>query len=517
MNRPVFQTRWPQLPEAALCRWQAQRLRHYLRHVVLPFASYYRDQFREQGLDADAIRTLKDLQRLPFTTKADLQPTPEFPERPREFVLIPDRHVLARRPGTLVRAAWRGRARVERELSAEYRPIMLNFTAGRSAEPLPIMLTQHDVDNLQRAGLRLMEICGANPDWRMLNAFPFAPHLAFWLTHHAGAAFGAFMVSSGGGKTVGTEGNLRFLRRFHPDVLVGMPTFIYHLLHAAAEAGGHCENLKRIVLGGEKVSDGLRRKLRDLARELGAPPVDVLATYGFSEAKQAWAECPFPHDEPSAGYHLYPDLGIVEIIDPRTGEVVPSGSPGEIVFTPLDARGTVVLRYRTGDYIDGGLTYEPCPHCHRTLPRLVGKISRSSEFRSLHLDKLKGTLVDFNQLEHVLDDDPHVGAWQLELRKLHDDPHELDELILHVHRINGDDDARVADEISERFLQQTELHPNRIEFHGAEAMRRLQGVGVLLKEQQVVDHRPGANGAGGAVPGGARVAGSPDAPIGSKF
>ena len=153
--------------------------------------------------------------------------------------------------------------------------------------------------------------------------------------------------------------------------------------------------------------------------------VDVLMTYGFTEAKMAWPECPYPEEEESGGFHLYPDLGIVEIVDPKTGESVDEGCPGEIVFTPLDARGTVVLRYRTGDLIDGGLVYEPCPHCGRELPRLVGRISRTSEVKEMHLDKLKGTLIDFNELEHVLDNFDSIGAWQLELRKANDDPLEL--------------------------------------------------------------------------------------------
>jgi len=243
-------------------------------------------------------------------------------------------------------------------------------------------------------------------------------------------------------------------------------------------------------LGGEKVPDGLRLKLRELAAELGSPNVEILAVYGFTEAKTAWAECPFPDDALPSGYHLYPDLGIIEIIDPHTGELVPDGHSGEIVYTPLDARGTVVLRYRTGDFIDGGLTYEPCPHCGRSLPRLAGKISRSAEFKEMKLDKIKGTLVDFNQLEHVLDDAPHVGAWQLELRKFHDDPLELDELILHVQKRNGEDEAQVMRDLNSRFAAQTEIHPNRIVFHDAAEMRQLLGVGIQLKEQKILDHRP---------------------------
>ena len=490
MNSSRLQKHWQQLPEAEVRRLQAEKLRHYLRTVVIPFSPHYRELFREQNLEAASIRTLDDLQRLPFTKKSDLLPTPEQPEQFKRFILTPDRETLARRPATILRAVLHGRKKVEGELSAEFRPVSMFFTTGRATEPLAFLLTRRDLDNLASASRRLMEVCGAQPEYRMLNAFPFAPHLAFWFTHQAGISFGVLTVSTGGGKVLGTEGNLRLIKKLNPDVIAGVPTFIYHLLQQAIEGKVRCENLKVIALGGEKTSDGLRRKLRDMAGELGARNVNVLSIYGFTEGKLAWAECPFPHDQESGGYHLYPDLAIIEIVDPKTGRAVPSGQPGEIVFTPLDARGTVVLRYRTGDYIDGGLVYEPCPHCGRTLPRLVGRISRASEIREMHLDKLKGTLVDFNQLEHVLDDAPHIGAWQLELRKVGNDPFNLDELVLHVSKTDNTPDPQLIRELHERFYSQTEVRPNQIIFHDAGEMRGLQGVGVVMKEQKIVDHRP---------------------------
>lgn len=499
MNSNPSRSRWPQLGEAATRAMQEAKLRRYLRDVVLPFSPHYRELFRSLGLSAGDIRSVEDLRRLPFTSKADLLPTREQPARYRDFVLAPDPQELARRPRTILRALLHGRARVQHELGAEFRPILIFFTTGRSAEPLPFCLTQHDITNVAEAGRRVMEVCGARPEFRMINAFPFAPHLAFWLTHYAGTEFGVLVTSTGGGKVMGTEGNLRLMRKLSPEVIIGVPTFIYHLLHQAVEEGMRCPGLKKIVLGGEKVSDGLRQKLRALAGELGATRLDVLATYGFTEAKMAFTECPTPPDQPTSGYHLYPDLAIVEIVDPKTGEPVPAGHPGEIVLTPLDARGSVVLRYRTGDRTDGGLTYEPCPHCGRTVPRLLGNISRVSEVREMNLDKLKGTLVDFNQLEHVLDDSPHVGAWQLELRKFHDDPHEVDEIILHVQKSDDTADDELARKLCERIFNHTEIHPNRILFHDIEEMRRLQGVGVVMKEQRVVDHRPSANGSA-AIP-----------------
>ena len=480
---------WSEWPETTSQHWQSARLRDYLRERVIPFSAYYRELFARQNLNADNFKSLDDLRRLPFTSKADLVADSAHPHRSRELVLVPETSVLTRKPGTILRALWRGRAAVREEFEHEFRPIFMTSTTGRSADPVPFFYSRRDLDTLAEVGRRMFEVCGATREMRLLNIFPYAPHLAFWLTYYGGATFGVFTASTGGGKVMGTEGQLRFLRKIQPDVIIGMPTFMYHVLHLAVEEGIRCPNLRRLVLGGEKVPAGMREKLIHLARQLGSSKVDVVATYGFTEAKMAWAECPANN---ASGYHLFADLGIVEIIDPVSGEPVPAGHPGEIVFTPLDSRGTVVLRYRTGDIIDGGLIHGQCPHCGRVLPRLIGNISRRSEIRSMMLDKIKGTLVDFNELEHVLDDLPHVGAWQIEIRKQHDDPLELDEIVLHVEHPVGVSEEKLIHELDTRLAARTEIHPNRIVFHNADELRRLQGVGLQLKEQKVVDHRPSA-------------------------
>jgi len=473
MNR--LRQHWSTLDPATMQRLQAAQLRRFLREQVVPFAKYYRELFVRERLSADDFRSLDDLRRLPFTTKAELL------ERPLDFVIVPDPAILRRR--------WRAVLRGRQTLTREYRPIFLTSTTGRSAEPLPFVYSDYDLQNLTAAGHRLVAVLGAAPDWRLVNMFPYAPHLAFWQTDYAVKAFGVFTVSTGGGKVMGTDGNLRVIAKTKPQGLIGMPTFLYHLLHQAADEGRRFESLQALVLGGEKVPVGLRRKLRALAAQLGAPAVKIVGTYGFTEAKTAWGECPYPAEQASGGYHLYPDLGLFEVIDPASGEVRGPGEPGELVYTPLDARGSVVLRYRTGDVIEGGLVYEPCPHCGRRAPRLVGNISRRSEIRELRLDKVKGTLVDFNELEHVLDGCEQVGAWQLELRKRNDDPLELDELILHVQKIDGVRESDLAGQLDRRIHEAAEMRPNRIEFHSLAEMRVLQGVGRELKEQRLVDHR----------------------------
>ncbi|MEA3188720.1 MAG: phenylacetate-CoA ligase [Chthoniobacter sp.] len=485
MNPP----NWQSLSKPALEQAQAEKLRRYLDRVVVPFSPHYGQLFKSKRLAASVIRSLDDLRRIPFTAKEDLL------DDPKKFVLAPDQKVLRRRPATIASALLHGRAAITEKFEREFRPLMLTSTTGRSSDPIPFIYTQQDIDNLSLAGDRVMRICGARPDMRMINMFPFAPHLAFWATHYAGTAFGVFVLSSGGGKTLGTEGNLRLIKKIKPDVLIGMPTFIYHVLRIASDEKVQCPQLKKIVLGGEKVPAGMRRKLRALAAGLGAPEIDVLPSYGFTEAKMAWPQC--PAGDAQSGYHLNPDLGIFEVVDPTTGEPRKEREPGELVWTPLAARGTVVLRYRTGDFIDGGLAYGPCPHCRRNVPQLVGNISRSSEIREMRLDKLKGTLVDFNRLEHVLDNAEHVGTWQLEIRKVNDDALEVDELILHVQKLDDSPEEVLRNDLNNRFAAETEIHPNRIMFHNEAELRRMQGVGTSLKEQRVVDHRPQNSDASG--------------------
>lgn len=490
MNINQLGERWARLSEPEVRRMQDARLRDYLRNVVLPSSAFYRSVFEQHGLTADSIRTVADLRRLPFTSKADLMNSPEHPQRSRDFMLIPDPKVIGSRPSTIIRAILEGRARVKDEIEQEYRPIFMTSTTGRSADPVPFVYSRFDLEVLAAAGKRLFEVCGAQREMKLMNLFPHAPHLAFWQTHYGGMEFGSLVVSTGGGKCMGTDGHLRMIRKLKPDVLIGMPTFIYHVFQQAVEEGVRCENLCRVVLGGERVAEGLRRKLTQMAAALGARSFDIVGTYGFTEAKMAWGQCPVAPDAASTGYHLYPDFGLFEVVDPKTGEPLPPGTGGELVYTPLSSRGSVVLRYRTGDIIDGGQVFERCPCCGRSVPRLVGNIRRSTEVRELRLDKIKGTLVDFNQLEHVLDDAETIGAWQLELRKRNDDPLEVDEVILHAHKVSNLDSEKLKQDLQNRFAAKTEIHLNRIVFHDAEEMRTLQGVGVQLKEVKVVDHRP---------------------------
>ena len=141
------------------------------------------------------------------------------------------------------------------------------------------------------------------------------------------------------------------MQKLAPEVLIGMPTFIYHVLQAAVSHNLRCPQLVRIILGGEKAPSGMRRKLKGSRRATRRRShVDVLMTYGFTEAKMAWPECPYPDGAASGGFHLYPDLGLIEIIDPKTGgrweKAVPARSSSRR-STP--AAGRSALSHRRPD------------------------------------------------------------------------------------------------------------------------------------------------------------------------
>jgi phenylacetate-coenzyme A ligase PaaK-like adenylate-forming protein len=480
--------KWGQLSADKARSLQNSTLHTFIRDQVYANCPYYRKKFMEIGIEPGDIRTTEDLVKLPFTSKADLAEA-VTDGRIRDFLILPDTEKLRRRPSTILRALLTGPKRTRMALDQEYRPILLTSTTGRSAEPVPFLYTRKDINHLAVMGGRIMQAGNCTNEDRLLNVFPYAPHLAYWLTYHAADQAGAFHLGTGGGKTMGTDGNLRLLVKSKPTVMVGMPTFVYHLLRRALEVGEKVEGLKVIALGGEKAPPGLRRKLAGLAEELGSPNLRILSTYGFTEAKGAWTECAVSPEEPSTGYHLSPEFGLIEIVDPKTGEPLPPETPGEIVYTPVDARGSIVLRYRTGDLSEGGLTWAPCPACGRTLPRLLGRISRVSEQRRMKLDKLKGALVDFNELEVILDDVDGIGSWQLELRKANNDPLEVDELHLRLSLEPNQKPEEIENIVRRRFRDVTEVTPNDITYHDPDEMRLFHGVGKNLKEEKIVDRR----------------------------
>jgi len=318
---------------------------------------------------------------------------------------------------------------------------------------------------------------------------PFAPHLAFWQVTFGALRSTRLVIPTGGGKVMGTAGNLKMVERFKPTALIGVPGFVYHVLREGQEKGADFSTIRQIFLGAEKVTPGLKMKMAESLAACGAKDVSILGTYGFTEARMAFGECPTSYEQTS-GYHLYPDLGVFELIDPQSGEPVGEGETGEIVYTPISGHGTILCRYRTGDVAVGGMTWEPCPHCGRTVPRIASELKRSSDQKAMNLTKIKGTLVDLPAMGETLSSMPEVEEWQVVLKKKDDDPHELDEFVVRVALRDGSDPAAFERKARQELVDSTEVAPNRIEVLGRKELLAELGMETELKEKRFVDLRP---------------------------
>ncbi|MBI2427022.1 MAG: AMP-binding protein [Candidatus Kerfeldbacteria bacterium] len=464
---------------------QNAKLRFYVQHK-LPFSPYYRDLFQRSGLSFKDIQTVDDLVKLPFTRKEDVAPTEDDRSRPRQFILQPDEKLIKKyaHPRELARllAGKIARQDVHARLEWEYKPVHTHFTTGRTALPTAFTYSARDIELLKESARRLFDVAGATKDDRFINGFPYAPHLAFWLAYHAAMTMGLTSLHTGGGKTMGTEKIIRAIERMPATIATFIPGYAYHLMREAVKLGADFSALRFMIFGGERVSTGLREKTREMLEKLGAKEVNILATYAFTESKTAWIQC-----AENSGYHLYPDLECIELVD-KKGTRVSEDEEGEIVYTSLDWRGSAVVRYRTGD-VTKGITYGPCPSCGRTVPRLHPDIQRSSEFKEFNLTNVKGQLVNLNNFFPLLSGMKEIEEWQVELRKEGGEALGLDEIVVYVAPHTGQSFENVKQEVERRVRTEMDVTPIVEEKPLAELLQRM-GMETELKEKRILDSRP---------------------------
>ncbi len=484
-------------PTKAWSEWSAERnsrLHRFINEQLYPYSPFYRRLFDANKLDPKSIRTLDDLRRIPFTTKGDIAPTADNPTRHLDLVLQPDAEkIRAFAPKSeLLRLAWlkmtRGDQAVTDAVRREYGPVLVTFTTGRTALPTQFVYSPVDMERFHLVGRRLTDVVDTGYG-RCLNVFPYAPHLAFWQVYAVGQASNTLILHTGGGKTMGTAGNVLALGRMQPDVMMGVPGYVYHLLREAAASGMKLANLKCISVGGERVPPGLRERMAALCEQMGRPGVRVHSIYGFTESRQCWGECPPPDHATSYGFHTYPDLDIFEIVDPASGEPVKPGERGELVYTTLAGRGSCVLRYRTGDIAEGGIAYGACPGCGRVVPRVSTTLSRKTDIGEFQLTKIKGTLVDLNTFLPVMAGMTDVLEWQLVIKKQNDDPLDLDELVLSIACNAGVNTDALKTALMQKLLAGTEVAPNRIDVLPLAELEANLGLDTQMKELRIRDLR----------------------------
>jgi len=499
MAREIFSHNWDKMTLEEQREYRDRKLSHFVRTQLYPYSRFYRKVFDEAKVHPDDIRSVADLKRLPFTYKTDIAPGVEEPEKYREFILEPDQESIdkymprAQLMRMKLDRMLKGEAHTKFSLWKKFGPIHVQFTTGRTGLPTPVYYARDDMERMSETGRRVVELSGIGDKLKceetvVINTMPFAPHLAFWMVTTALDRAGVMSLNSGGGRVLGTERIIAAIEGMNATAVVGIPGYVYHVLRTAAEGGRDLSKIKLILVGGERVPPGMKEKMAELLEKMGASDVMVLSALGFTEARKGYAECAPKGD---TGYHLYPDLDYIELVDPESGEPVGEGEDGELVYTCLEGQGTCLIRFRTGDFVKGGISYEPCPSCGRTVPRLSSDICRCDSVKGLSLTKIKGTLVDQGAFFAVLDKHPGVEDWQVEIRKPGTDIYEVDELSVFIAAEKGADEEKLKEAISAELAAATEVNPNTIEFVSKDEMLARLRAGTGMKELRVVDKRPG--------------------------
>jgi phenylacetate-CoA ligase len=315
----IFEPEFETLPRAELEELQLERLRALIVRLRERVPLY-----RERLADAPDPRSLADLAALPFTHKDDLRDTYPF-----------------------------GLLAVPREDC-----VRLHASSGTTGKPIVVAYTREDVDVFARVNARALALAGGEPGMTLHNAYGYGLFTGGLGLHYGGERLGMTVVPVSGGMT---ERQLLLIEDLRPDLITCTPSYALTLAQAFAERGVAPEqiSLRYACVGAEPWTEGMREQID---AGLGTRATNI---YGLSEiiGPGVSNECVEVRD----GSHVSEDHFLPEIVDPESGEPVPDGEQGVLVFTTLTKQALPLLRYWTGDITT--LTREPCA-CGRTLARM---------------------------------------------------------------------------------------------------------------------------------------------------
>ncbi len=318
------------LPQAQLRALQRDRLQTIVRHTF-DNVQLFRERMLERGLTPDAISSLEDIQRLPFTVKTDLRDTYPF-----GLFAVPMKDV-----------------------------VRLHASSGMTGKPIVVSYTRQDKDMWAEVMMRAFASYGVTQNDIVQNAYGYGLFTGGLGAHYGAEALGAMVIPISSGNT---DRQLMTIRDFGVTVICSTPSYFLRLIERAGELGIDLMSLPLSVgvFGAEPWTEAMRKRIENGA---GIKAYDI---YGLSEiiGPGVGAECYCQH-----GLHIFEDHFYPEIIDPRTLEPLADGEEGELVFTTLTKWAMPMIRYRTRDITR--IIAEPCP-CGRTVRR-IARISRRSD------------------------------------------------------------------------------------------------------------------------------------------
>ncbi len=344
---------------------QNEKLVKQVKHVYENVA-YYRDLMDKKGVTPDDIQSIDDLHKLPFLTKADLRDA--YP-----YGLL----------GTELKNC-----------------VRIHSTSGTTGRRVVAFYTQKDINLWEECCARAIVAAGGTSEDVCQVAYGYGLFTGGFGLHGGSQKVGCLTLPMSSGNT---ERQIQFMTDLHSTILCCTPSYAAYIGETLKEMGLTPDDidLKAGIFGAEPWTEEMRR---DIEKALGIKAYDI---YGLTETTGPGVayEC-----EAQTGMHINEDHFLAEIIDPDTGEVLPEGSKGELVFTNLDKEGFPLLRYRTRDICI--LSREKCS-CGRTLIKMTKPMGRSDDMLII-----RGVNVFPSQIETVLLKEGYSANYMIEVDRI---------------------------------------------------------------------------------------------------
>ncbi len=311
---------------------QEKRLKKQVKYAY-ENVPMYKKRFKKEGIKPSDVQKLEDIKKVPFTVKDDLRD--HYPYG-----------ILAISKDDVVR---------------------FHASSGTTGTPTVVAYNRKDMDVWGDLMARCYNAAGVKPEYTVQNAYGYGLFTGGLGFHQGAEVMGCSVLPTSTGNT---KKQIKMLNDFQTEVLAATPSYAIYLSEAAKKYGYDPKedfNLKVGMFGAEPWSEEARDSIEEA---FGLKAQD---TYGMSElyGPGVAIECPKQN-----GLHIWSDQFLVETIDPKTGEVLPEGETGELIFTMLTREAMPLLRYRTKDV--GSVTYEEC-ECGRAHPRIEKIEGRSDD------------------------------------------------------------------------------------------------------------------------------------------
>ena len=390
--------------------WQDERLVKQVQHVW-DNVPYYRKKMEDAGVSPSDIKGVADLHKLPFITKADLRDA--YP------------YGLVGKPISEC--------------------VRIHSTSGTTGKRVMAFYTQHDVDLWEDCCARAIVAAGGTKEDVVHVAYGYGLFTGGAGLHGGSHKVGSLTLPMSSGNT---DRQLQFMTDLGSTILCCTPSYAAYLAESIKEKGLSDKiKLKAGIFGAEAWSEEMRR---DIEKQLGIRAYDI---YGLTEISGPGVsfEC-----EEQIGMHINEDHFIAEIIDPDTGEVLPEGSKGELVFTCITKEAFPLLRYRTRDICV--LSTKPCS-CGRTHMKMSKPMGRSDDMLII-----RGVNVFPSQIETVLIEQGYPANYQIV-----------------VDRVNNSDTLEIMVEMNQENFSDSLRQITDMEKSLVSALKAMLGIAAKVK------------------------------------